>query len=402
MGMEYRPYFLGLNWVKSGHAVTVVACSYSHSRRIQPGRTFLYKKENIDGIEYIWVYGNRYNGNGVMRAFNIIIYSFLSCFLFIYLLKDYRVLINSSTHTIDVFPLTIYKFFNRLFFRTKKVISVFEPHDLWPMVLTEIGKMNKFHPFVLINSLGEKISSISSDLIISMHPGNINHLVTRGANKDIFFHIPNGINVSDWSDEVDLPEDIKESLTKIRNEASKIIMYTGTISVANDLSFLLKAISKTKCDLAPVFFGKGTELETLKELCFNLGIKAHFLGSIDKRQIPAALKFADICYVGFLKNKLYEYGVSANKIWDYMMSSKPIILSIDSCNDPVGEAECGITVTTHKEEDLIKAINYLTSLDKEALNQMGKNGREYVVKNNSYKKIAKDLIELFDNKLNSL
>lgn len=218
MGMEYRPYFLGLNWVKSGHAVTVVACSYSHSRRIQPGRTFLYKKENIDGIEYIWVYGNRYNGNGVMRAFNIIIYSFLSCFLFIYLLKDYRVLINSSTHTIDVFPLTIYKFFNRLFFRTKKVISVFEPHDLWPMVLTEIGKMNKFHPFVLINSLGEKISSISSDLIISMHPGNINHLVTRGANKDIFFHIPNGINVSDWSDEVDLPEDIKESLLKIRNE----------------------------------------------------------------------------------------------------------------------------------------------------------------------------------------
>ena len=61
-----------------------------------------------------------------------------------------------------------------------------------------------------------------------------------------------------------------------------------------------------------------------------------------KKYIPACIKYSDICYVGFKHNKLYEYGVSANKIWDYMMSSKPIIMSIKSCNDPISEQSAAL------------------------------------------------------------
>ena len=400
--MEYRPYFFGLNWNKSGHNVTVVACSFSHSRRMQPKGCLLFKREKINGINYIWVYGNRYKGNGVMRALNILIYSFLSCFLFFSLRKKFDVIINSSTHTLDIFPSMIYKNLNKFFFKKKKIISVFEPHDLWPMVLTEIGGMHKYHPFVLLNSLGEKLSCISSDLIISMHPGNINHLATRGANREDFYHIPNGINVSDWSEEKELPESIFNQLSNIKEKGSKIIMYTGTISVANDLDFLLRAISKIDDNIAPVFFGHGTELKSLIKLSEKLKINSYFLGTINKEQIPAALKFADICYVGFLKNILYQYGVSANKIWDYMMSSKPIILSIDACNDPVTEANCGITVNSHDEEDLKGAINRLINLSENDLRKLGANGKKYVIENNSYDKISNYAIELFDNKLKSL
>ena len=369
-------------------------------KRKQPGGNFIYKKENIDGVDYIWVYGNKYSGNGIMRALNIITYSFLSCFLFFYLRKDYKVLINSSTHTIDIFPLLTYKFFNKLFFRSKKIISVFEPHDLWPMVLTEIGKMSKYHPFVLINSIGEKLSSITSDLIVSMHPGNINHLELRGANRNDFYHIPNGINVDDWSDKENLPIDIEKKLTKIQSSGARIIMYAGTISVANDLSFIINAIPRVKQKIVPIFFGSGTEVSSLKKLCKDLEVEAYFFGSIEKKQIPSALKFADICYVGFLKNKLYKYGVSANKIWDYMMSSKPIILTINSCNDPITDANCGITVKTHKQEDLVDAINNLVSMSRKDLKQLGMNGRSYVIKNNAYDTISDNFMNILNTYLN--
>ena len=43
-----------------------------------------------------------------------------------------------------------------------------------------------------------------------MHPGNINHLELRGANRNDFYHIPNGINVDDWSDKENLPIDIEK------------------------------------------------------------------------------------------------------------------------------------------------------------------------------------------------
>ena len=177
-------------------------------------------------------------------------------------------------------------------------------------------------------------------------------------------------------------------------------MYTGTISVANDLDFLLRAISKIDDNIAPVFFGHGTELKSLIKLSEKLKINSYFLGTINKEQIPAELKFADICYVGFLKNILYQYGVSANKIWDYMMSSKPIILSIDACNDPVTEANCGITVNSHDEEDLKGAINRLINLSENDLRKLGANGKKYVIENNSYDKISNYAIELLIISLN--
>ena len=35
-GMEYRPYYLAREWVRAGHAVRMLAASYSHVRAQQP------------------------------------------------------------------------------------------------------------------------------------------------------------------------------------------------------------------------------------------------------------------------------------------------------------------------------------------------------------------------------
>lgn len=38
-GMEYRPYYLAREWVRSGHQVTLVGASHSHIRARQPEMT---------------------------------------------------------------------------------------------------------------------------------------------------------------------------------------------------------------------------------------------------------------------------------------------------------------------------------------------------------------------------
>src|SRR5205823_12053650 len=71
-GMEYRPYYLAREWVRSGHRVTIVASSTSHLRNQAPvldGRTRL--DETIDGIDYVWLATPSYRGNGAARVRNM-------------------------------------------------------------------------------------------------------------------------------------------------------------------------------------------------------------------------------------------------------------------------------------------------------------------------------------------
>ena len=35
-GMEFRPFYMGREWVRAGHRVQIVAASFSHVRAIQP------------------------------------------------------------------------------------------------------------------------------------------------------------------------------------------------------------------------------------------------------------------------------------------------------------------------------------------------------------------------------
>ncbi len=57
-GMEYRPYYLAREWVRSGNEVRILAGAFSHLRGKQPtvGGAAISKrsKEYIDGIEYLW------------------------------------------------------------------------------------------------------------------------------------------------------------------------------------------------------------------------------------------------------------------------------------------------------------------------------------------------------------
>ena len=68
MGMEFRPYYIAREWVKSGHRVSIIAADYSHLRRKNPEVENDFQREIIDGIEYYWIKTNRYEGNGVSRA----------------------------------------------------------------------------------------------------------------------------------------------------------------------------------------------------------------------------------------------------------------------------------------------------------------------------------------------
>ena len=63
-----------------------------------------------------------------------------------------------------------------------------------------------------------------------------------------------------------------------------------------------------------------------------------------------------VLYIGCRKKELYKFGISPNKIFDYMLSEKPIIHSVDAGNDPVADAKAGISVRPENPELIAQAV----------------------------------------------
>ena len=55
-----------------------------------------------------------------------------------------------------------------------------------------------------------------------------------------------------------------------------------------------------------------------------------FVPSVSKSQVQSVISLFDVCYIGWRAKSLYEFGISPNKLFDYMYSSKPILHSTNT------------------------------------------------------------------------
>lgn len=391
-GMEYRPFYLCREWVKMGHSVTIIASSYSHVRTNQPVMKEKWTHETIDGISYIWVETPLYEGNGVKRVLNILSFVkelYTNAAKIVHDISP-DVVIASSTYPLDIYPASkIAKLSNAKL--------IFEVHDLWPLTPMELGNMSRFHPFVVMMQKGENDAYKKADLVVSLLPKANQHMIDHGMKPDKFRFLPNGIVVEDWENANEqIPLEHIELISKLRQEGKFLVGYAGGQGIANALEYLIDVaeIMQDK-PISFVLVGKGTEREKLIQKVKEKGLgNIHFLPIINKDSIPDFLSRMDALYIGWRRSILYRFGVSPNKLLDYMMASKPIIHSIEAGNDLVKEADCGVSVAPEDPVLIADAIERIYELSDEERQRLGNNGKRYVMENHDYRVLAEKFIEI--------
>lgn len=391
MGMEYRPYYLAQEWINAGHSVTILVANNSHIRSYNPILKKDIVNEIVDKITYKWVKTPSYNSNGLGRIRNI--------FKFIQLGFKYRKQIVEEVKPDVVIASSTYPSDNYL---AKKIADlsgakyIYEVHDLWPLSPMELGGMSKYHPFIMLMQHGENFAYKKADKVISMLPKTKEHMKNHGLDLSKWSYIPNGVCVDDWSVQEPLNNDLLSELLEFKKSHTTLVAYTGTFGVANALYTLLdgaKILAKNKIGF--VLLGKGPELQKLKDyISLNKLSNVLILNAIDKKQIPSFLTLCDILYIGLQRQPLFRFGISPNKLIDYMMASKPIIQAIDAGNNVVKDVGCGIDVEPENPEAIAEAILQLKSLSKEELNAMGLNGKNFVLKNHDYKILAQQFVDV--------
>lgn len=388
MGMEFRPYYLAKEWIKMGHDVTIIAADYSHLRRKNPEVKKDFQREIIDGVRYLWVKTKKYSGNGVNRAFTM--YEFVhkikkrAKWLSEVLRPD--IVITSSTYPLDTYAgQKIRKYSNA------KLIH--EVHDMWPITLIELSGMKKSNPFVVLMQLAENSFCKNSDCIVSLLPEAKDYFIKHGMQEEKFHIIMNGVVKKEWKNYEALPEEHKELLNKLHNEKKFVVCFFGSVTKSYAINYLIQAHKLLNYEKAAiVIVGEGNEKEKLKKIA---GKDVHFLSRIQKKAIPSLLREIDCCYVGALHNDMFRFGICMNKLFDSMMSGKPILYAVEAPNNFVKDYNCGISVDAENTEALAMGLQKMISLSDSERDEMGGNGKNAVLNYFVYDKLAKDFERLF-------
>jgi len=397
-GMAFRPYYLSKEWIKSDiHKVNIVASSYSHLRNIQPNVSKDLSNEFIDGIQYSWIKTIEYKSNGVKRFINILQF-ILKLFKYSnYFVKKNKpdIVIASSTYPMDIWP--AYNIAKK-----SGATLIFELHDVWPLSLIEAGGLSKIHPFVVISAIAEKSVYKLSDKIISMLPAIHEHCRYNNYDLSKVTVIPNGIDIKEWvtPDASLIPTNIKKIIDLAKMNKQRVLCYTGAHGLPNDLDNLLDAAKNLKTEsVIFLLIGNGNHKnKLLKRVETEIIDNVYMFESIPKKTIPSILDSCHIAFIGAKNQPLYRFGISPNKIMDYMMSGTPIISAINAGNDPVKDAGCGISVIPQDSLMLSEAIKSLCALSDEELSKMGLAGQAYAIENYAYHNLASQFLSVLENK----
>ncbi len=385
-GWGERHFFFSKYWKQQGWKVNIISGSYNHVFQNLPLAPNQFNMEDVEGTQFCWVKTPKYKATSIMRFWSFLVFAFKVYFLPIDKLGKPDIIVVSS---MPIFPI-LTGFLLKRKYKASKLI--FEIRDIWPLTLVLLGDVSKNHPAVKFIGWFEKFGYRKADLIVSLLPNATEHIEEISACGEKFRYIPNGLD-----QDVLKVEEISVEIISQFPKDKFIIGYTGTIGLANALEYFVEAAGVLKADNRFFFIivGEGYLKKDLFEKSKDFG-NILFLDKIRKNQVQSMIFHFDVCFVGRNDTPLFKHGVSANKYFDYMLASKPILDSNNKIKDPVELSNCGIIVKPDSTDAIVNGIIELYDLGELGRNEMGRLGKEYLLKNHSIEKLATDYISVFN------
>lgn len=394
-GMEYRAYYLAKEWVKQGHEVTIVAATFSHLRLKNPTIAKDYQIEMIEGIRYIWLKTPSYEGS-LKRILNM--------GTFVRKLYKYAWQLANDVQPDLVIAASCYPLDNYPAYKIAKMTGAkftYEVRDIWPLSPRLIGGYSDYHPFIWVMQKAEDFAYKHVDKIISLLWNAEGHMLERGLPKGKFVCVPNGYYPEEWTEDkfnLPLPEEHQKAFNDLKGKI--IVGFAGGFAASGNVITLVKAAVelRSRSNIHFVLVGKGPELSSYEKVIKENNLSnVTILPAVSKNLIPAINSHFDIAHLGGLHSELHQYGTSYNKMTDYMLCSLPIVQSVDEPGSVVERVGCGIRVEAENVKAVAEAFAKLADMTPDDRKAMGRKGKEYVVKNLPWSKLAEDFLKPFES-----
>lgn len=386
-----RHFELARELQKRGHEVLMVSGGFDHNKKIET-KTYDSRgmvEEIIEGVPFIWLKTMAYKKSGLKRL--------LGMFHFYFLCR--KIILRHCSFKPDAVigssPPPLAALSAAHIARRKSLPFVLELRDIWPQTLADIGGVSPVNPVYLFFLAVEKRLYTQAGGIISTLPNAGAHIEKVIGYKPPVYYIPNGARFD---------QDCQSSCNEVENENADLnsyfsVVYAGALGRSNDIETIITAALEIGDDLSfegkPVRFflyGQGEDLARLKDMAMKLGLdNIEFREPVPKHAVQSLLTSASCLVLSVKKARIYDYGISMNKLNDYFAAKKPVVISVKAYNDPVKESGAGISVAPEDGRAMAQAIRKLALLPREKRDEMGLKGWEFARERHDFTRLGQDL-----------
>jgi len=373
-----RHYSLARELLRRGHEVTLVASSVDYMRReaayLQLGEQA--RLEVIGEVPFLWLRTPAYKGNSLRRVGNMLAFAYRLRREAPRHLARPDVIVGSTPHLFAAWA--AYRLARRY-----QVPFVLEVRDLWPQTLIDLGGFSRYHPFIVLLALLERMLYRRAQAVVTLLPGGVEYIAHKRGNAQGIYWVPNGVDLSLIPEPVPPPP-----------EPPFTVMYAGAHGLANNLDVALRAARLLQEQGAGKqilfrFIGDGPEKPRLIEQAQAWDLRnVVFEDPVSKEDVYSLLQQAHAFLMILRDSPLYRWGISLNKMYDYMAMGRPILFCGETTYNPIKANQAGVTLPPNDPVALAMAIRELTQTSAKERRAMGLRARAYVEKEHDLRQLA--------------
>jgi glycosyltransferase involved in cell wall biosynthesis len=383
--MATRSFDISRRLSERGHPTTIFTSNFSHytfrgSRTISGLR--MWETEDIEGVELVWLRTTAYRRNDWRRVLNMVSFSLLA------LLAGARVQPRPDAVVgVSVHPLAALA--GWAVARLRGARFYLEITDLWPETLIEFGQLRRGSVTARALRALERFLFARAQRILMLWRHTDDYVESLGVSSSKIVWVPHGV-------EPDRYRDLRPYQGGRRRPFT--VMYLGGFVSANAVGQILAAArilqERGNEDVGFKLVGSGTDREQVIAEAERLGLRnVEFPSAVPKIRITEPMGDADAFIYGLQDLPLYRFGISLNKLTDYLAGGRPIIFFGRSTYDPVRAAGAGYSVPPDDPVRIADAIEQLLALGPSKRRAMGERGRAYMLEHHSIPKLADRFLE---------
>lgn len=353
---EMYAHYLG----QKGYDVTIFSASTIHNTDIN---LIIDKSPYIErkygDLKFVHIRCSDYSGNGIKRIINMQQFAY----------RFRRIAKNLPQPDVVVADVncTNYKQIY-LYCKKRRIPFYVDVRDLWP---ASIVAYCGFHENgLLVKYLYHREKTMykqATGIIFSMEGGYEyikDHHWEHAIPKSKVYYINNGVDLDQFRYN---KEKYQINDNDLKDPDTFKVIYTGSIRKVNNLGLLLDSAKLVKNKkIKFLVWGDGDELLMLKRRVVDENItNVVFKGKVEKKFVPYIVSSADLNFAHNTSAFLFKYGISFNKIFDYMAAGKPIFFDFPCDYNPAVEEKCGIDIDNTSSVAIASTIDSISKLDKE-------------------------------------